>query len=114
MEAPGAVARQIEAAVMTWAGVATVPHRFGGREFRAGRRELGHLHGDTLLDLPFPVRVRRQLVDDGRASVHHVLPDSGWVSFYIRESADIPRAIALLRLNYERPWLATHEPQNNS
>jgi hypothetical protein len=114
MEALGAVAKQIEEAVMTWAGVSTMPHRFGGREFRVGRRELGHLHGGTLLDLPFPVQIRRRLVDDGRASVHHILPDSGWVSFYIRESEDIPRAIALLRLNYERPWLATPEQQVRS
>src|SRR4051794_3215383 len=32
-------------------------HRFGGIEFRLGRRELGHLHGEHLADLPFPRRV---------------------------------------------------------
>lgn len=43
-----------------------MPHQFGGREFRAGRRELGHLHGRTgSLDLPFPVRIRERLVRGG-------------------------------------------------
>ncbi len=99
-------ANRIEAAVGAWPGVEVVAHRFGGREFRVGRRELGHLHGDRLLDVPFPVSVRRQLVAAGRASAHHVLPESGWVTFHIRTAADVPAAIALLRMNYDRPWLA--------
>jgi hypothetical protein len=77
-----------------------------------GRRELGHIHGDRLLDVPFPVRVRDQLVREGRAREHHVLPDSGWVSFSIRGVADVPHAIELLRMNYERPWL-THAGDEN-
>jgi hypothetical protein len=48
--------------------------------------------------------VRNELIEQGRASIHHVLPDSGWVSFHIRSDDDLPRAIALLRLNYDRPW----------
>jgi hypothetical protein len=98
-------AHQIEAAVTAWPGVEAVPHRFGGVEFRLGRRELGHLHGERVLDLPFPVRVRQKLVAEGRASEHHTMPESGWVSFYVRGTADVMRAIELLRMNYERPWL---------
>ena len=77
-------------------------HRHGGVEFRLGRRELGHLHGDSLADLPFPVRVRRDLVRDGRALPHHILPHSGWVSYPIRDARAVPGAIALFRLAYER------------
>jgi len=29
------------------------------------------------------------------------LPDSGWISFYLREAADVERAIELFRLSYE-------------
>jgi hypothetical protein len=99
-------AQSIEAAVIGWNGVTVVPHRFGGREFRVGRREIGHIHGDVLLDLPFPIRIREQLVADRRAAPHHILPDTGWVSFRIRTAADVDRAVELLRLNYERPWLS--------
>jgi hypothetical protein len=79
-------------------------HRFGGIEFRVGRRELGHLHGSRLADLPFPVRVRAQLVAAGKAEPHHVVPQSGWVSRRIRGDHDIADVVALFRLNYERPW----------
>jgi hypothetical protein len=92
----------IEGQVLSWAGVSAVPHRYGGVEFRAHNHEIGHLHGSRQADLPFPVRMRQELVESGRASLHHVLPDSGWVSYYIRSADDVPGAIALFRLNYER------------
>ena len=85
-----------------WPGVTVEPHRFGKIEFRLGKRELGHLHGDYLADLPFPVRVRQQLVAEGRALPHHVLPQSGWVSYPIRDEGAVDGAIALFRLAYER------------
>ncbi len=97
------ITAQITSEVASWQGVTVEPHRFGGIEFRVGRRELGHLHGSRLADLPFPVRVREQLVADGKAVPHHILPDSGWVSFAIHGVADVPAVIALFRLNFERP-----------
>jgi hypothetical protein len=97
-------AEELESIITAWPGVVAVPHRFGGREFRFGRRELGHLHGSSVLDLPFPLHIRNELVEQGRADSHHVLPESGWVTFHIRRPDDVARAIALLRLNYDRPW----------
>jgi hypothetical protein len=78
------------------------PHRFGGIEFRLGRRELGHLHGDRLADLPFPRRVRDELVAAGRAQPHHVLPDSGWVTRSVGGPEDVEAIVALFALSYER------------
>ena len=85
-----------------WPGVEQAPHRFGGIEFRFGKRELGHLHGDALADLPFPRAVRDELIAAGRARPHHVLPDSGWVSFRIESPGDVENAIELFRLAYDR------------
>src|SRR5271165_5618619 len=93
---------QIRREVLRWPGVSEAPHRFGGVEFLLGKRELGHLHGDRLADLPFPVRVREELVREGRALPHHVLPESGWVSYPIRGAEGVPGAIALFRLAYDR------------
>jgi hypothetical protein len=98
------ITTQITREVAAWRGVTVGPHRFGGVEFLVGRRELGHLHGNGLADLPFPVRVRQQLVAEGKAQPHHILPDSGWVSVVIRSPADVPGVVALFRLSYERPW----------
>lgn len=64
--------------------------------------EIGHLHGDRLADLPFPRRVREELVEAGKARVHHVLPQTGWVSYPIRGEEDVEGALELFRRNYER------------
>lgn len=92
---------RITSAVVAWEGVTTHSHRFGGTEYRLGRRELGHLHGDHLLDLPFPTRLRHEIVAAGLAEPHHLLVESGWVSFYLHAEGDIERAIALLRRAYD-------------
>ena len=81
---------------MTWG-----PHRFGGTEFRLGRREIGHIHGDHLVDIPFPKKVRNELIAAGLAEPHHILPESGWISFYIRRGDQVESAIALLRRSYD-------------
>ena len=99
------IQERIVSEVTSWPGVTAAPHRFGGVEFRVGKRELGHLHGGALADLPFPVRVREELVAAGRAERHHILPTSGWVSCYIRDASQVEQVVALFRLNYERPWL---------
>ena len=101
LQGEGAGAR-IAREVLSWPGVTAEPHRFGGVELQLGRRELGHLHGDGLADLPFPVKVREELVAAGRAELHHVLPDTGWVSYWIRRPEDVAGALDLFRLAYDR------------
>ncbi|HEV7804304.1 MAG TPA: luciferase family protein [Solirubrobacteraceae bacterium] len=82
--------------------VVEATHRFGGIEFRLGRRELGHLHGEHLADLPFPRHVRDELVAAGRAVPHHVLPESGWVSRRVQGPDDVDAVVELFRMSYER------------
>ena len=90
--------------VSSWPGVVGERHR-GLVMFRVGRREIGHLHGDRFADLPFPVRVRKELVEAGRAELHYLHPATGWLTRYIRSSEDVQEIIELFRLNYTRPWL---------
>lgn len=100
------IGARIEREVSSWAGVTVEPHRFGGIEFRLGRRELGHLHGDRLADLPFTRKLRDMLVETGRALPHHVLPDTGWVSKPITGDEDADEVVELFRLSYERARIA--------
>jgi Family of unknown function (DUF5519) len=93
----------VRAAVGSWEGVTTHDHRFGGIEFRVGRRELGHLHG-TIADLPFPRRVRDELIAAGRARPHHIVPQSGWVTVPMRTASEVSNVIELFRQNYSRQW----------
>jgi Luciferase len=74
----------------------------GGMEYRVGRREIGHVHGDALVDIPFTKKVREELVAAGKAERHHVLPESGWVSVWLREARDVERAVELMKLSFER------------
>ena len=100
MSVKGAQSRITEV-VTSWPGVTAQPHRFGGVEYGIGKREIGHIHGDHLVDLPFPKKVRDEIVADGRAQPHHILPDTGWVSFYLRQDPDVEKAITLLKASYE-------------
>lgn len=93
--------QQIFEAVTGWEEIAHAPHRFGGTEYSVGHREIGHVHGDSLVDIPFPLHVRDELVKSGEAKPHHILPKSGWVSMFLRNSDDVGRAIRLLRKSYE-------------
>ena len=96
------ILEKIRKEILSWPGVTTGQHRFGGSEFRIGKREMGHIHGDKLADLPFPMQVRNQLIESGRASPHHILPESGWVSKWIRSEEDVSEVVKLFRMQYER------------
>ena len=93
--------KQIIDTLLTWEGMESHPHRFGGTEFRIGKREIGHIHGDLLVDIPFPKKIRDEIVAAGDAQPHHILPETGWVSFYLKEEGDVEKAIILLHRSYE-------------
>jgi hypothetical protein len=95
---------RIEEEVGSWEGVTVEPHRFGGVEFRLGRRELGHLH-TSWADLPFTRRIREMLLETGRAEPHRA-GVNGWVSHPLDEGA-----IELFRLSYERARVAQSRQQ---
>jgi len=103
METPSeAVTREL----LSWPGVTTHDHRFGGVEFRVNGREMGHMHGDELADLPFPKDVGKKLIAKGKALPHHFIPQSGWISCYVSEQGALG-IIELFRLQYERMYKPT-------
>src|SRR5258708_39734947 len=81
--------------------ITLAPQRFGGTAFMLGKRELGHIHGDRLVDIPFPKPVRDQLVSSGQAEPHHILPNSGWIIYFLRTEADVDHAIELRRTSFD-------------
>jgi hypothetical protein len=93
------IRESIEREVASWEGVTVHAHRFGGVEFRVGKRELGHLH-ETWADLPFTSRIREMLLETRRAEPHK-FGVRGWVS---RDFDD--EVIDLFRLSYERARVA--------
>ena len=93
--------------VGNWDGVEVMPEpRFGGPMFQLGRRQLGHLHDagghGAFADIPLPRALRDELIEAGRARPHSAMPDSGWLRVTVRTAADLPNAVEIFRLAYER------------
>ena len=88
--------------VSSWQQVSIHPHRFGGREYRFGSAEIGHLHPGGVVDIPFPRSVRDALLAEGLADEHRWVPNSGWITFRVRGEEDVKHAVWLMRLSYLR------------
>jgi len=93
--------RSLVEEVGAWEGVTCHDHRFGGVEFRAGTREIGHVHSFGVVDIPFTVKIRDALIQAGRGERHHWLPDSGWTTVRVGGTR-LEGAVRLLRLAYLR------------
>ncbi|MBV8475529.1 MAG: DUF5519 family protein [Acidobacteria bacterium] len=93
---------EFKKAVASWTGVSVHPHRFGGREFRFGNAEIGHVHAFGDVDIPFTRAIRDALLSAGLAEKHRWVPNSGWVTFSLRSEKQLPHALWLMRLSYLR------------
>jgi hypothetical protein len=76
--------KRFEEEVSTWGNISIHPHRFGGREFRFGSAEVGHVQTGGVIDIPFPRS-----------------------TFQVRSEADFNHAVWLLRLSYLRYGVKT-------
>ncbi len=95
----------IEKEILSWPYVTVGSHRFGGIEFRLNKKEMGHIHSEGLADIPFPMKIRDELVNSGFVKPHHVLPQSGWISYWFHNSGgekeDVATVIELFKLRYK-------------
>src|SRR4051812_5917114 len=83
---------EIEEEVLSWQNTSVHSHKFGGTQFDICNKELGHIHGNGLLDILFNKEIKSALVDKGIVKEHHVFKNSGWVSFLIRSEEDKKQA----------------------
>ena len=99
---------KIEREVLGWPGIwkkrdEDGPGGIGVTGYRFGRRQIGHVHDDGHADFRFPSEVREELIRSGRAIAHPAFPDSRTtVSYRIRNAEDVPGALDLFRMGYER------------
>jgi hypothetical protein len=99
--------KKLEEVVSVWPQISVHPHRFGGCEFLFGSAEVGHVHMNGVVDIPFPRSVHDALLSEGLAEQHHWVPNSGWVTFRVRTEQDTHHALWLMRLSYLRYALKT-------
>lgn len=86
-------------------GVPVTGYRYGDPE--TGGPQIGHIHhggaADLLADFRFPREVRDELIRSGLAIAHPAFPNSRTTATYrIRSAQDVPKALELFRMNYER------------
>lgn len=99
---------QIEREVLEWPGVwkkrdEDGPGGVGVTGYRLGRRQIGHVHDDGHADFRFPREVRDGLIRSGQAIAHPAFPDSRTTASYqLRSAEDVPGAVELFRMGYER------------
>src|SRR5947199_5408075 len=93
--------------ISQWPHVSVHSHRFGGREFLFGKAEIGHIHIGGVVDIPFTRPIHDALLSEGLAENHHWVPNSGWITFRIRNEQDVKHALWLMRLSYLRYFLKT-------
>lgn len=104
---------QVEREVLGWGGVfkkrdengvggiGVTGYRYG--DPKTGGSQIGHVHDDGHADFRFPREVRDELIRSGQAIAHPAFPNSRTtVSCQIRNAEDVPKALEIFRLNYER------------
>ena len=113
----GQLLASIEREVLSWPGVRKKrdeygPGGVGVTGYGLGRRQIGHVHDDGHADFRFPGEVRDELIRSGRAIAHPAFPNSRTTASYeIRTPGDLPGALELFRMGYERAKLAVEDPK---
>ena len=104
----GEVLALVEREVLGWPGVwkkrdEDGPGGIGVTGYRLGRKQVGHVHDDGHADFRFPRKIRDDLIRTGRAVAHPAFPDSRTTASYrIRSAEDVPGAVKLFRISYDR------------
>jgi hypothetical protein len=97
------VSQRITDVVTAWPGVTAVAGSRGEWSFRLGKKEIGHLHGDSVAHFFFDHDTWLELAAEGRITYHPVFPEKvGPAARRIRSDEDATDVIALLRINYDR------------
>jgi hypothetical protein len=101
------VMAQLEREVLSWQGVSKetrgtdVTPGIDVTIYWLGKRQIGHVHHDGVADLQFPRALHDELIAAGRAEPHR----GGFaavVSYDMRRIEDVPGAVDLFRMSYER------------
>jgi MFS family permease len=117
-EMRGDIVEAIKREILSWPNVTSQPQSFGGIDFRVGGKEIGHLHGENMVDLPLRPNVflasssinnklmgaPKQSQEKTQRSLppHDAYPESNWINYWIKGEDDVPRVVALFRLQYDR------------
>ena len=69
--------------------------------FFVGRRMFMHIHGGTHCDIRLPLDAQSRALEQGDARPHRWAPEAGYVTVLVRDTADIEKAMNLIRISHE-------------
>jgi RNA polymerase sigma-70 factor (ECF subfamily) len=98
----GSAAERIITEALSWPGVSRANGEFGSVVLRLDLCELGHLHGDAVVDVPLSPKLRDQDIKHAVAPERQPSHDPAWVTVALDGEEDVQQALELLRGNYER------------
>jgi hypothetical protein len=122
-EAQGDIVEAIKKEVLSWPGVTARAHDFGGTEFRVRSKEIGHIHGNNMVDLPLtpdeakalairrdsgekPIGPTDKLIEtkgkEGSLPSNDTYPECKWINYWIKNDDDRDQVISLFRLQYSK------------
>lgn len=84
-----------------WEGISTSYHRYGGIEFRVNGIEIGHIHGNGLVDLHLNKTLANYCIQRKLSEPHHVQQSSGWISYYISPKGNLDMLLQLSQIAYQ-------------
>ncbi len=87
----------MEEELTQWKGINFSMHHFGGLQINYQKNELGHIHGNGLLDVYVGSERKNYFIQNLHCEDHHILDKSNsWVSFWIKREEDYNKAINIL------------------
>jgi len=86
--------------VTDWPEIEKRTHLYGGTEFVIFNKNIGHIHGNGILDLPFRHTLREKLMQRGMADLHPFANKMQWLSIRVSSIEDIVKARKMLLISY--------------
>lgn len=83
-------------------GVTISIHKYGGMQFNYRNKELGHVHGNGMVDVLLNRKRKAELIKRGWVQEHHTFKNSGWITIFLKDRNDAKTAITVLRISKKR------------
>ncbi len=77
-------------------------HKYGGIQFNYKNKELGHIHGNGMVDVLLNRKLKAELMAKGWVQEHHTFKDSGWITMFVKNKNDVEIAVEVLKMSLRK------------
>lgn len=104
----GNIANKLINEIQIWEGIEIRPHTFGGFQFKMNGMDIGHIHGDKIVDLPLSSHIQLKISllkeknnNNIKLSNYHIYPGSKWIVYYLKDDSDISTVLRDFKFQYD-------------